>query len=135
MAVNKRPTFGVIFLGEHISLKNGTYCPLFSHDTTFFKRTCFLIRLKVLPDGLYGPHLYCYKTVPTYLMKRTVERQLGIESGSRKSVWKLKYLVQILKIFIPDTNKCNSILRNSGYTGLLRLNCPGFDSLVIQSSR
>jgi hypothetical protein len=23
--------------------------------------------------------------VPTYLMKRTVERQLGIESGSRKS--------------------------------------------------
>jgi hypothetical protein len=32
MAVNKRPTFGVIFLKGHISLKNGTYCPLFSHN-------------------------------------------------------------------------------------------------------
>jgi hypothetical protein len=27
---------GVHFLGEHISLKNGTFCPLFSHDTTSF---------------------------------------------------------------------------------------------------
>jgi hypothetical protein len=43
---------------------------------------------------------------------------LGIESGSGKSVWKLKYLVQILKIFIPDTNECNSILWSSGYTGI-----------------
>jgi hypothetical protein len=51
--------FGVIFLKGHISLKNGTYCPFFSHDTTFFKSTCFLIRLKVLLEGLYGPHLHC----------------------------------------------------------------------------
>jgi hypothetical protein len=34
------------FLREHISLKNGTFCPLFSHDTTFFKRKCFLIKQK-----------------------------------------------------------------------------------------
>jgi hypothetical protein len=47
------------FFRGHISLKNGTFCPLFSHDTTSFKRTCFLIRLKVLPDGLYRPHLHC----------------------------------------------------------------------------
>jgi hypothetical protein len=43
----------VTFLKGHISLKNWTYCPLFSHNTTSFKRTCFLNRLKVLPDGLY----------------------------------------------------------------------------------
>jgi hypothetical protein len=51
--------FGVIFLRGHISLKNGTFFPLFSHDTTFFKSTCHLTRLKVLPDGLYGKHLHC----------------------------------------------------------------------------
>jgi hypothetical protein len=50
---------GVHFLRGHISLKNGTFCPLFSHDTSSFKDTCFLTRLKVLPDGLYGPHLHC----------------------------------------------------------------------------
>jgi hypothetical protein len=47
------------FLMGHISLKNGTFCPLFSHETTIFKSTCHLIRLKVLPDGLYGAHLHC----------------------------------------------------------------------------
>jgi hypothetical protein len=39
MAVILRPTFGFIFLKGHISFKNGTYCPLFSHNTTFFKGT------------------------------------------------------------------------------------------------
>jgi hypothetical protein len=34
---------GVHFLGEHISLKNLTFCPLFSHDTSSFKDTCFLV--------------------------------------------------------------------------------------------
>jgi hypothetical protein len=46
------PLLGVL-LGEHISLKNGTFCPLFSHDTTSFKRTCFLMKLKQLLSGLY----------------------------------------------------------------------------------
>jgi hypothetical protein len=27
-----------------------------------------------------------------------------------------------------ETNECNSILRSSGYTGMLGWNCPGFDS-------
>jgi hypothetical protein len=35
---------GVHFLREHISLKNGTFCPLFSHDTGSFKDTCLLIK-------------------------------------------------------------------------------------------
>jgi hypothetical protein len=34
------------FLKGHISLKNWTYCPLFRHDTSSFKRTCFLTRKK-----------------------------------------------------------------------------------------
>jgi hypothetical protein len=50
---------GVHFLREHIFLKNGTFCPLISHDTSSFKDTCFLIRLKVLPDGFKGSHLHC----------------------------------------------------------------------------
>jgi uncharacterized protein YerC len=32
-----------ILLKGHISLKNGTYCPLFSHHTTFFKGTCVFL--------------------------------------------------------------------------------------------
>jgi hypothetical protein len=47
---------------------------------------------------------------------------------------KFQYLVCILKIFVPLKNEHNSILRNRVYTGLLRWNCPGFDSLVNQSS-
>jgi hypothetical protein len=39
-----------------------------------------------------------------------------------------EYLVQMLRIFIPDINECNSILRSSGYTGILWWNCPGFES-------
>jgi hypothetical protein len=41
--------------------------------------------LKVLPVGLYVFNGLLNMPVPTYLMKRTVERQLGIESGSCKS--------------------------------------------------
>jgi hypothetical protein len=51
--------FGVYFFGGHISLKNGTICPLIRHDTSSFKDTCLIIKLKVLPDGLYGAHLHC----------------------------------------------------------------------------
>jgi hypothetical protein len=41
---------------------------------------------------------------------------------------KNKYLVQIVKIFeILYNNRCNSLLRTSGYTGFSRWNCPGFD--------
>jgi hypothetical protein len=85
MATILATTFGVTFLKGRFSLKNGTYYPLFSHNTTSFKRICFLIYSKEVPDALYGPHLHCCAPVPTYLMKRTDERQLGIESGSRKS--------------------------------------------------
>jgi hypothetical protein len=44
-----------------------------------------------------------------------------------------EYLVQILKIFDLDTNECDSILRSSGYTGMLRWNCPGFESAQCRS--
>jgi hypothetical protein len=65
MAPILAPILGVHFLGEHISLKNGTFCPLFSHDSSSFKDACFLIRLKVLPYPLYGPHLHCRSHRPT----------------------------------------------------------------------
>jgi hypothetical protein len=51
------PLFGVLFLGGHISLKNRTYCPIVRESATPYKRTCLLIRLKEVPDALYGPHL------------------------------------------------------------------------------
>jgi hypothetical protein len=35
---------GVHFFQGHISLKNGTFCPLFSHDSSSFKDTCLLIK-------------------------------------------------------------------------------------------
>jgi hypothetical protein len=41
--------------------------------------------------------------------------------------------MKAVKIFRPDINKCNLILRNSGYTGMLRWNCPGFDSAWCRS--
>jgi hypothetical protein len=45
--------FGVLFWGAYLPQKSD------SHDTSSFKSTCHLIRLKVLPDGLYGAHLHC----------------------------------------------------------------------------
>jgi hypothetical protein len=41
--------------------------------------------LKVLPDALYGPHLHCRSHGPTSVLPFSVEFQLGIDSGSRKS--------------------------------------------------
>jgi hypothetical protein len=49
--------FGVFFLRGHISLKNWTYWPLLRESATPYQRTCLLIRLKEVPDALYGPHL------------------------------------------------------------------------------
>jgi hypothetical protein len=46
MAPILAPAFGVTFLKGRFSLKNGTYCPLFSNDTSSFKRTCLLVRKK-----------------------------------------------------------------------------------------
>jgi hypothetical protein len=40
---------GVHFSRGHISLKNRTYCPLFSHNSTSFKGTCLLMKLKSTP--------------------------------------------------------------------------------------
>jgi hypothetical protein len=51
--------FGVIFLRGHISLKNGTFCPLSSHDTSSFNNMCLLIYLIEAKVALYGAHLHC----------------------------------------------------------------------------
>jgi hypothetical protein len=59
--------------------------PPFSHNSSSFKDICFLIKLKVLPGSLYVFNGLLNMPIPTYLMKRTVERQLGIESGLCKS--------------------------------------------------
>jgi hypothetical protein len=53
---SKTPYMGS-FLRGHISIKNWTYCPVLRESATPFKRTCLLIRLKEVPDALYGPHL------------------------------------------------------------------------------
>jgi hypothetical protein len=45
--------FGVDFLKGRFSLKNGTICPLISYDSSSFKDTCFIIKIKVLPWCLY----------------------------------------------------------------------------------
>jgi hypothetical protein len=44
MAPILAPILGVHFSGEHISLKNWTFCPLFIHDSSSFKDTCFLTK-------------------------------------------------------------------------------------------
>jgi hypothetical protein len=85
MAPILAPILGVHFLREHISLKNGTFCPLSSHNSSSLKDACFLIRFKVLPDALYGPHLHCRSHGPTSVLPFSVEFQLGIDSGSRTS--------------------------------------------------
>jgi hypothetical protein len=81
MAVILRPTFGVLFLKGRFSLKNGTYCPLLSHDTTFFKCTCPFIYLIVLPDGLYVFNGQPDIPVPTYLLNRTIEFWMHTKSA------------------------------------------------------
>jgi hypothetical protein len=45
--------FGLLFLKGRFSLKNWTQKVILRHNTTSFKRTRFLIKLKVLPWGLY----------------------------------------------------------------------------------
>jgi hypothetical protein len=42
MAPILAPILGVNFFRGHISLKNGTFCPLFSHDSSSFKNMCLL---------------------------------------------------------------------------------------------
>jgi hypothetical protein len=82
MAPILAPILGPHFLGEPISLKNGTFCPLCSQDSSSLKDTCFLFRLIVLPDALYGPHLHCRSHRPTSVLPFSVEFQLGIDFGS-----------------------------------------------------
>jgi hypothetical protein len=53
MAPLTGPKKGVHFLGEHISLKNGTFCPLSSHDTSSFNDTFLLIYLIEAKVALY----------------------------------------------------------------------------------
>jgi hypothetical protein len=60
-AAYMRQENGVLFFkGWSSHLKNGTKTVLLRHDTSPFKGTCFLIKLKQLPSGLYGPYLCCY---------------------------------------------------------------------------
>jgi hypothetical protein len=73
--------FGDIFLGGAYFPKNGTFCPLYSNDSSSFKDMCFLIRLKVLPDALYGPHLHCHSHGPTSVLPFLVEFHLGFDYG------------------------------------------------------
>jgi hypothetical protein len=57
MAPILAPVLGFLFLRGHISLKNRSYRPLLRASTSPFKSTSLLIRLKEVPDALYGPHL------------------------------------------------------------------------------
>jgi hypothetical protein len=43
MAPILAPILGIYFFRGHISLKNRTYCPLFSHDSTSFKDMCVFL--------------------------------------------------------------------------------------------
>jgi hypothetical protein len=47
------PLFGVLSLKGHISLKNCPKRVLLRHNTTSFKRTCFLTKLKYVLSGFY----------------------------------------------------------------------------------
>jgi hypothetical protein len=57
MAPILAPLLGFLFFQGHIFLKNRSYRPLLRASTSPFKSTCLLIRLKEVPDALYGPHL------------------------------------------------------------------------------
>jgi hypothetical protein len=69
--------FGVLFLKGRFSIKNGTYCPLFSHDTTFFKGTCLLIKLKEAKVALYVFNGQLDIQVLNNIRKRTFESKHG----------------------------------------------------------
>jgi hypothetical protein len=43
MAPISEPIWGVHFFRGHISLKNGSFCPLSSHNSSYFKNMCLLI--------------------------------------------------------------------------------------------
>jgi hypothetical protein len=57
MAPILAPLFGVQFLRGRIFLKNRSYRPLLRASMSPFNGTCLLVRLKEVPDALYGPHL------------------------------------------------------------------------------
>jgi hypothetical protein len=67
MAVILRPLLGVHFIRGHISLKNWTICPDFSHDTSSFKDTCLPIYLIEAKVALYVFNGLLNMPVPTYL--------------------------------------------------------------------
>jgi hypothetical protein len=79
------PTFGVTFLKGCFSLKNGTFCPLLATIQRLSSARAFLYTQKKSRMLCMSLTFTVARPVPTYLMKRTVERQLGIESGWRKS--------------------------------------------------
>jgi hypothetical protein len=81
MAPLTGPGKGVIFLKGHISLKNGTFCPLFSHDSTSFKRTCFLIGENERKLLCMGRTSTANKPLFLYYCPKQLNFQLGIEPG------------------------------------------------------
>jgi hypothetical protein len=72
MAPILAPTFGVTFLKGRFSL-------ILRQSESPFKGTCFLIKLKVLPSGLYVFNGQPNMPVHTYLMKTTVQCLVGFE--------------------------------------------------------
>jgi hypothetical protein len=76
---------GIVFLGRflkgHISLKNWTQRVILKHDTTSFKRTCFLTTLKVLPDDLYVSNGLPYIAALNNNRKQTVEFWMHTKSA------------------------------------------------------
>jgi hypothetical protein len=85
MAPILAPILGVHFFRGHISLKNGTFCPFSSHDSSSFKDTCLFIYLKEAKVALYGPHLHWRLHRLFHNCPKHVVCQLGIDSGSCKS--------------------------------------------------
>jgi hypothetical protein len=91
---------GVHFGGAYFPQK-WDLLPPFSHDTSSFKDTCFLIKLKQLPSGLCVSNGPPHMPVPTLLMPQTVEigetrkslffrlfwLNIGSKTGSIPKIW------------------------------------------------
>jgi hypothetical protein len=85
MAPISAPILGVHFFRGHISIKNGTFCPLSSHDSSSFNDTCLLIYLKWAKAAFYGTHLHWCSHQLFHNCPKHVVCRLGIDSGSCKS--------------------------------------------------
>jgi hypothetical protein len=121
-------------LGSPFPLKNGTHCPLFSHDTTFFKGMCLLIKLRgfwlwrqywrqfwgYIFSGAYLPQKCCFVWAAPSLLRACTyliialnmwvvswESNLARVKASRRGAKcypRGEYPVQILKIFVTRSS-------------------------------